>query len=131
MSRFAPHPWRIVADGWDPTDIAGQESIFALANFPPHGTYSASKAAAHSAAQCLRAEMRGSGVRVINVFPGPVDDEWNQLLLPPKLAPGALANAIVAALQSGVEDVYPGDVAQDWLARWRDNPKALEREVAG
>jgi len=106
-------------------------SIFALANFPPHGTYSASKAAAHSAAQCLRAEMRGSGVRVMNVFPGPIDDEWNQLLLPPKLAPGALANAIVAALQSGVEDVYPGDVAQDWLARWRDNPKALEREVAG
>jgi NAD(P)-dependent dehydrogenase (short-subunit alcohol dehydrogenase family) len=106
-------------------------SIFALANFPPHGTYSASKAAAHSAAQCLRAEMRGSGVRVINVFPGPVDDEWNQLLLPPKLAPGALASAIVAALQAGVEDVYPGDVAQDWLARWRDNPKALEREVTG
>jgi hypothetical protein len=75
--------------------------------------------------------MRGSGVRVINVFPGPVDDEWNQLLLPPKLAPGALASAIVAALQAGVEDVYPGDVAQDWLARWRDNPKALEREVTG
>jgi NAD(P)-dependent dehydrogenase (short-subunit alcohol dehydrogenase family) len=106
-------------------------SIFALASFPPHGTYSASKAAAHSAAQCLRAEMSGSGVRVINVFPGPIDDEWNQLLLPPKLAPSALASAIVEALRSGVEDVYPGDVAQDWLARWRDNPKALEREVAG
>lgn len=104
-------------------------SIFALANFPPHGTYSASKAAAYSLAQCLRAEMRGSGVRVVNVFPGPIDDEWNQLLLPPKLAPAALAKAIVEALQSGVEDVYPGEVAQDWLARWRDNPKALEREV--
>src|SRR5207302_286809 len=30
-------------------------SIYALANFPPHGTFSASKAAAHSLAQCLRA----------------------------------------------------------------------------
>ena len=29
-----------------------------------------------------------------------------------------------------VEDVYPGDVAQEWLARWRDNPKALEKELS-
>jgi NAD(P)-dependent dehydrogenase (short-subunit alcohol dehydrogenase family)/uncharacterized OB-fold protein len=105
-------------------------SIYALANFPPHGTFSASKAAAHSLAQCLRAEMRPAGVRVVNVFPGPIDDEWNQLLPPPKIAPAALANAIVKALQDGVEDVYPGDVAQEWLARWRDNPKALERELS-
>jgi NAD(P)-dependent dehydrogenase (short-subunit alcohol dehydrogenase family)/uncharacterized OB-fold protein len=105
-------------------------SIFALANFPPHGTFSASKAAAHSLAQGLRAELRGAGLRVVNIYPGPVEEEWNDMLPPPKLAPAALATAIVAALRGGVEDVYPGDVAQDWLARWRDNPKALEREVA-
>ena len=105
-------------------------SIYALANFPPHGTYSASKAAAHSLAQCQRAEMRGAGIRVINVFPGPVDDEWNQNLPPPKLTPDALAASIVKALRDGVEDVYPGDVAQEWLERWRDNPKVLERELA-
>jgi len=105
-------------------------SIYALANFPPHGTFSASKAAAHSLAQCLRAEMRPAGVRVVNVFPGPIDDEWNQLLPPPKVAAAGLAEAIVRALRDGVEDVYPGDVAQEWLARWRDNPKALERELS-
>src|SRR5262245_10875152 len=80
-------------------------SVYALANFPGHGTYSASMAAACSLAQCLRAEMRPAGVRVINVFPGPIEDEWNQLLPPPKLAAAALANAIVAALRDGVEDV--------------------------
>jgi len=105
-------------------------SIYALANFPPHGTFSASKAAAHSLAQCLRAEMRAAGVRVVNVFPGPIDDEWNQLLLPPKVSPSNLAKAITTALQNGIEDVYPGDVAQEWLERWRDNPKALERELS-
>ena len=105
-------------------------SIYALANFPPHGTFSASKAAAHSLAQCLRAEMRPAGVRVVNVFPGPIDDEWNQLLPPPKLSPQSLAGAIVKALREGIEDVYPGDVAQEWLERWRDNPKALERELS-
>ena len=105
-------------------------SVYALASFPPHGTFSASKAAAHSLAQCLRAEMRPAGVRVVNVFPGPIDDEWNQLLLPPKVAPEALARAILGALKDGIEDVYPGDVAQEWLERWRDNPKALERELS-
>ncbi len=105
-------------------------SIYALSNYPPHGTFSASKAAAHSLAQCLRAEMRPSGIRVVNVFPGPVDDEWNQNLPPPKIAPAALASAIVKALREGIEDVYPGEVAQEWLERWRENPKVLERELA-
>ncbi|HEX9772018.1 MAG TPA: SDR family NAD(P)-dependent oxidoreductase [Steroidobacteraceae bacterium] len=105
-------------------------SIFALSSFPAHGTFSASKAAAHSLSQCLRTEMRPGGVRVINVFPGPIDDEWNQSLPPPKLSPEALARAVVGALQDGIEDVYPGDVAQEWRARWQESPKVLERELA-
>jgi NAD(P)-dependent dehydrogenase (short-subunit alcohol dehydrogenase family)/uncharacterized OB-fold protein len=105
-------------------------SIYALSNFPAHGTFSASKAAAFSLAQCLRAEMLKSAIRVINVFPGPIDDEWNQLIMPPKLAPTALAKSIIDALRSAVEDVYAGDVAQEWFTRWRENPKALERELA-
>lgn len=104
-------------------------SIYALSNFAPHGTYSASKAAAFSLSQCLRAEMAGAGIRVINVFPGPIDDEWNQALPPPKLSPSVVANAIVKALKDGVEDVYPGDVAQEWLSKYRENPKVLELEL--
>jgi NAD(P)-dependent dehydrogenase (short-subunit alcohol dehydrogenase family)/uncharacterized OB-fold protein len=104
-------------------------SVYALANFPPHGTFSASKAAALSLSQCLRAEMRPSGVRVINVFPGPIDDESNRRLPPPKLTPDTLAKAMVHALEDGVEDIYPGEVAQDWLARWEENPKILEKEI--
>jgi NAD(P)-dependent dehydrogenase (short-subunit alcohol dehydrogenase family)/uncharacterized OB-fold protein len=104
-------------------------SVYALSNFPPHGTFSASKAAALSLSQCLRAEMQPAGLRVVNVFPGPIDDEWNQALPPPKLTAKALAKSVVGALRDGVEDVYPGDVAQEWLARWRENPKVLEREL--
>jgi NAD(P)-dependent dehydrogenase (short-subunit alcohol dehydrogenase family)/uncharacterized OB-fold protein len=106
-------------------------SIFALANYLAHGTYSASKAAALSLSQNLRADLRTAGVRVINLFPGPVDDEWDQLEMPPKLSPGALAAAVVEALKGSVEDVYPGDVAQDWLARHLESPKTLERELSG
>jgi NAD(P)-dependent dehydrogenase (short-subunit alcohol dehydrogenase family)/uncharacterized OB-fold protein len=105
-------------------------SVYALSNYPAHGTFSASKAAAYSLSQCLRSEMQRAGVRVINLFPGPIDDESNQTLPPPKLSPEALGRAVVQALQEGIEDVYPGDLAQEWLARWRDNPKVLERELA-
>ncbi len=104
-------------------------SIFALSNYPPHGTYSASKAAAFSLSQALRAELRPAGIRVINLFPGPIDDEWDQLERPPKLSPATVAAAVVEALKGSVEDVYPGDVAQDWLVRYLDNSKALEREL--
>jgi len=106
-------------------------SVYAFANLPAQGTFCASKAAALSLAQALRAELQPSGIRVVNVFPGPIDDEWNQLAMPPKLAPAALAAAIVEALRRGVEDVYPGEVARDVLERLLDNPKALERELAG
>jgi NAD(P)-dependent dehydrogenase (short-subunit alcohol dehydrogenase family) len=104
-------------------------SIYALSTLSSHGTYSASKAAAFAASQNLRAEMRQAGIRVVNVFPGPIDDEWNQLVPPPKLGAAALASAIVKALRDGVEDVYPGDIAQDIITRFRESQKVLEREL--
>ncbi|MBV1697010.1 MAG: SDR family NAD(P)-dependent oxidoreductase [Hyphomicrobiales bacterium] len=128
--EFAPTLKARAADG-DANAIAWVNvlSVFALSNYPPHGTYSASKAAAWSLSQNLRADLRPAGVRVINLFPGPVDDEWDQLEMPPKLSPAALAAALVQSLQGSVEDVYPGDVAQDWLARNLESPKTLEREL--
>ena len=104
-------------------------SIFALANLPEQGTFSASKAAAFSLSQCLRAEFRPHAVRVLNIFPGPIDDEWNQLIPPPKLAPERLAREVIAALRQGVEDVYPDAVSQEWFTRFREDPKILEREL--
>jgi hypothetical protein len=48
---------------------------------------------------------------------------------PPKVAPSALANATVRALQQGLEDVFVGDIAEDIRARLAVSPKALEREL--
>lgn len=104
-------------------------SIYAHMNLPARGAWSASKAAALSLSQCLRAEMRPAGVRVINVFPGPLDHEWEQRTPPPRVAPAAVAQAVVRALREGLEDVYVGDVAQEFRARLAENPKGLEREL--
>jgi short-subunit dehydrogenase len=106
-------------------------SVHALMNWPAYGAYSAAEAACLSAAQCLRAELRPGGVKVLNVFFGPLETEWFQTVPPPKVAPSALAKAVVQALQRGVEDVFVGDIAEDIRARLAVNPKALEREIAG
>ena len=105
-------------------------SVFALSNYPSHGTFSASQAAAHSLAQSMRAEYKPHAVRVLNVFPGPIDDPWNQHIPPPKIAPERLAREIVNALRDGVEDIYPGDVAKEYYSRFLENPKILEKELA-
>jgi NAD(P)-dependent dehydrogenase (short-subunit alcohol dehydrogenase family) len=104
-------------------------SIYAQMNLPARGAWSASHAAALSLAQCLRAEMRPSGVRVINVFSGPLDHEWEQLTPPPRVAPKAVAAAVVDALRRGLEEAYVGDVAKEFRARLAENPKGLEREL--
>lgn len=104
-------------------------SVYALANWAPFGTYSAIEAACLSLSHCLRNELRPGGVRVVNLFTGPLDTEWFQTVPPPKVAPKAVANAIVAALEDGVEDVFVGDVAEDIRRRLASNSKALERDL--
>ena len=104
-------------------------SVHALVSWPQYGTFSAAEAACLSAAQALRAELRGGGVKVLNMFAGPLDTEWFQSVPPPKLAPSALASATVDALRKGIEDAYVGDIAQDIRARLDVQPKALEREL--
>ncbi len=105
-------------------------SVHALMNWPAYGSYSATEAACLSAAHCLRAELRPGGVKVLNVFFGPLDTEWFQTVPPPKVAPAALAKAVIDALKRGLEDVFVGDIADDVRQRLAVNPKALEREMA-
>ena len=67
----------------------------------------------------------------MSVFCGPIDDDWHQPVPPPKVAPVAVARAVITALEQGIEESFVGDIAKDVLARWQDNPKVLERELAG
>ncbi len=104
-------------------------SVHAMAAWPAYGVFSSVEAACLSAAQTLRSELRPGGVKVVNVFSGPLENEWFQTVPPPKVAPAALAKAVIAALRAGIEDAFVGEVAQDIRARLAVNPKALEREL--
>jgi len=105
-------------------------SVYALSNWSAFGTTSASQAAAYSLSQCLRAELAGSGVKVVNVLFGPLDESWRQWVPPPKVTPKQLASSVVHALQQGIDNVTLGPVAEDLVQRYRQDPMVLERELA-
>jgi NAD(P)-dependent dehydrogenase (short-subunit alcohol dehydrogenase family)/uncharacterized OB-fold protein len=104
-------------------------SVYALSNWQVYGTTTASQAAAYSLSQCLRGEFAGSGVKVINVLFGPLEESWRQPLPPPKVTPKRLADTVVHALQQGIENVTLGPVAEDVVRRYKDDPFVLEREL--
>ena len=106
-------------------------SVYALTNWPTYGAYAAVEAACLSATQAMRAELRPGGVKVVNVFFGPLETEWFDAVPPPKVAPARLASVVIDALRQGLEDAFVGEIAQDVRARLAVNPKALERELAG
>jgi len=104
-------------------------SVYALANWPVYGTTSASQAAALSLCQGLRGDFAGSGVKVINLLFGPLEESWRQPLPPPKVTPQRLADTVIHALREGIENVTLGPVAEDVVKRYKEDPFVLEREL--
>jgi NAD(P)-dependent dehydrogenase (short-subunit alcohol dehydrogenase family) len=99
-------------------------------SLPAIGSYSASKAAAFSLTQGIRAELAAQGTLVVGVMPPFVDTDMAAKVTQPKMSPAAVAKEIVLALEAGVEDVYPGPAADIAGGLLRD-PKAVERTLAG
>lgn len=104
-------------------------SILGRVSLPRVGSYSASKAAAYSLTQSLRAELASQGTLVVGVMPGFVDTDMASRVPFPKLSPQALAASVIDALAQGSEDVYPGEAAQV-AELLRQDPKAVERRFA-
>jgi uncharacterized oxidoreductase len=85
-------------------------SAVALGAVPGYAVYAATKAAVHSLARSLRAELRPSGIRVFEVLPPLVDTGPVRGLDVPKLSPGAVADAIAAGLEQDREEIRVGRV---------------------
>lgn len=105
-------------------------SILGLVNFPLNGTYCASKAAVHSLLQGLRGELAARNIRVVGVYPGPVDTRMTADLEIPKARPDHVAAAILAGLEKGDEDIYPDPMSQDVHAKLSMDLKQVERAFA-
>jgi NAD(P)-dependent dehydrogenase (short-subunit alcohol dehydrogenase family) len=112
--------------------IVNNLSLVALAPLPVVPAYSASKAAALSMTQSLRALLASEGVTVHGVFLGPIDTDMNRGIDIPKAPPEAAAKGIFDGLENGEEDIFPDPASQSIAEGWRDGvAKAFERQYAG
>jgi NAD(P)-dependent dehydrogenase (short-subunit alcohol dehydrogenase family) len=82
--------------------IVNMLSTGALKVLPRMTSYCASKAAAWSLTQGLRAELEGKGIDVIAMLPGATDTRLTAHLTIPKLSPKTVADATIAAIRDGV-----------------------------
>ena len=110
--------------------IINMLSILARVNLPMRGSLSASKAAGLSLTQCVRAELAKQGTLVVAVMPGVVDTDMEAEYPPPKMPPKDVAEAALAALEQGLEEVYPGDMAQGVAQGLAADPKGVEKQFA-
>ena len=111
--------------------IVNMLTILAKVNFPLNASYCASKAAALLATQGIRAELASQKTLVVGVMPGTVDTKMSKDFPPPKVAPEEVVRAALQAVIDEVEDVYPGEQAQEMQAQLLQDPKGVEKWMAG
>jgi len=105
-------------------------SLVSLASLPALGGYSASKAAAYSVTQALRAELRPKGIAVLAALPALIDTDMVRHLPAPKNSPAATAQGVIAGIARGDEEIFPDPQAKQLGALWNQNHKEYERVFA-
>jgi NAD(P)-dependent dehydrogenase (short-subunit alcohol dehydrogenase family) len=111
--------------------IVNVVSIGAFAAVPILPSYSASKAAAFSVTQSLRALLAGRGVKVHAVLPGPIDTDMIRDLPIPKTPPESVAQAIFDGVENEDEEIFPDSFSEMQAESWRVGAaKELERQNA-
>jgi NAD(P)-dependent dehydrogenase (short-subunit alcohol dehydrogenase family) len=108
--------------------IVNMLSILARVNLPLMGSLCASKAAALSLTQGVRAELAKQGTRVIGVLPGAVRTRMTEGIEVPKIEPEEVVAAILAALAGDDEEIYPGEMASGVKAGLAADPKGVEKQ---
>ncbi|MEO0456873.1 MAG: SDR family oxidoreductase [Cyanobacteria bacterium P01_A01_bin.114] len=106
-------------------------SLLGKVNLPFSGSYSASKAAAISMTQGVRAELASQNTLVVAVMPGTIDTPLAKDWPDPKVAPAEVARAALQAVVDDKEDVYPGEQATQVAAQLLSDPKGVEKYMAG
>jgi NAD(P)-dependent dehydrogenase (short-subunit alcohol dehydrogenase family) len=110
--------------------IINMLSILSRVSLPLMGSLCASKAAGLSLTCGVRAELAKQGTQVVAVMPGAVDTDMSRDFPPPKMPPRDVAEAALAGLEGGAEEVYPGDMAAGIAQGLAADPKAVEKQFA-
>lgn len=105
-------------------------TVVARVNLPLLGSYAASKAAAASLTQGIRAELAAQGTLVVGVYPSAVDTDMTKGIDMPKLQPSEVVMAALQAVEADTEEIDIGAMAISVAQGLRTDPKAVEKQFA-
>lgn len=105
-------------------------TLVALASMPGLSVYNASKAAAWSMTQSLRASVAAKGITVHGVFPGAVDTDMLAGVEMAKTSPDDIATAVLSGIEAEQEDIFPDPMSTQLYAAWKQDHKAVEKQFA-
>jgi uncharacterized protein len=117
--------------------IINVASTAGMQPLPYESVYAATKAFVRSFSAALRTELRGTGVKLLNVDPGPVATEWQAVAgyrdpnstmgVPGKIGPEQVVAEALEAFDRGRGSIVPGRVIR-WFVRM-PAPMALKLRV--
>lgn len=99
------HPFVSAMVGRGCGTLVGIGSVNGIRGFPGHGANCPSKAALISYCECLRGELRGSGVKVVTICPGYIDTpltQKNNYAMPFLMSAQDFAERAFEAIEAGV-----------------------------
>ncbi len=105
---------------------------------PYESVYAATKAFVISFSDALHTELRGSGVRVLCVNPGPVPTEWQEVagyspervgVVPGKVEAEQVVGEALAAYERGRRSIIPGRTMRWFMRLTRPAPRALQLRI--
>ena len=121
---FAPI---IVANGGGA--IANMLSSACLTQWPPFGTYTATKTAAMSLTEVMQFELRDKGVEVFGIYAGYIDTEMASFIAEDKSSPQEVAHNTMVGIEAGGCDIdaTPGTIQT--RADLQNDPQGLKADV--
>jgi short-subunit dehydrogenase len=103
---------------------------------PYEAVYSASKAFALTFTEALSEEMRGGGVRVLAVNPGPVATEWQEIaghddtgMVPGEIPADQVVRESLEAYDAGRRSVIPGRTIRWFIRTTSPSPRPIQLRV--
>ena len=105
--------------------IVNMLSVACLVQYPPNGTYTATKAAAMSLTEVMKFELRDRGVEVFGIYAGWIDTEMAGHAAVDKASPHEVARNTMLGIETGDSDIdATAGVAQTRTAL-RDDPEGF------
>jgi uncharacterized protein len=118
--------------------IINVASTAGMQPIPYESVYAATKAFAISFTDALHTELRGSGVRVLAVNPGPVPTEWQKTagyepgrvaVVPGQIPAEQVVKESLAAYDRGRRSVIPGRAIRWFIRATRPSPRPVQLRV--